>query len=200
MQLTVLAASSDAGLQRSRDLHHALAERDIPNLLLRRNDVLFVLLPADEAVIADVLGMLDDAVQIGLSDRFRGLEKVAGATREARWALESAVGSRARVGRYGAETCLFGPRSLAEARAGVDRVLGPLLSYDAAHGTALLASLQSFLRHNRSWQRAADELYVHKQTLVYRIRRVEELTGRKLNSTGDVAELWIALQVLNVLE
>ncbi|MDQ3733357.1 MAG: PucR family transcriptional regulator ligand-binding domain-containing protein [Actinomycetota bacterium] len=200
IQLTVLALSSEGGLQRSSDLHYALAERGIPNLLLRRNDVLYVMLPADESVVAEVLGMFDDQVQIGLSDRFRGLERVAGATREARWALESAVGSGTRVGRYGVETCLFGPRSLAEARAGVDRVLGPLLSYDAAHGTALLASLQSFLRHNRSWQRAAEELYVHKQTLVYRIRRIEELTGRKLNSTGDVAELWLAMQVLNVLE
>lgn len=197
VRLTVLAASRDQGFQRSGDLHHALAERNIPNLLLRRNDVLYALLPADDDVITEVVGVFDDEVRVGLSDRFRGLENVAGATREARWALETATGRGARVGRYGDQTCLFGPRTLAEASAVVDRVLGPVLEYDTAHDTTLLLSLQSFLGHNRSWQRAAAELYVHKQTLVYRIRRVEELTGRKLNNTGDVAELWFAIQALN---
>jgi purine catabolism regulator len=35
---------------------------------------------------------------------------------------------------------------------------------------------------------------VHKQTLVYRMRRVETLTSRSLSDTGDVADLWLALQ------
>jgi hypothetical protein len=30
------------------------------------------------------------------------------------------------------------------------------------------------------------------------MRRIEQLTGRHLNSTGDVAELWLALRVLEV--
>jgi purine catabolism regulator len=50
------------------------------------------------------------------------------------------------------------------------------------------------LSHDRSWQRAADSLHVHRQTLVYRMRRVEELTGRRLDSSKDLAELWLALQ------
>ncbi len=58
----------------------------------------------------------------------------------------------------------------------------------------MLESLRAFLRENRSWQRAAAALSVHKQTLVYRMRRVEELTGRRLDSTEHVAELWIALR------
>jgi PucR family transcriptional regulator, purine catabolism regulatory protein len=33
---------------------------------------------------------------------------------------------------------------------------------------------------------------------VYRIKRVEELTGRRLDDTGDVAQLWLALQSLEL--
>jgi purine catabolism regulator len=54
--------------------------------------------------------------------------------------------------------------------------------------------LASFLAQDRSWQRAAKGLHIHKQTLVYRMRRVEELTGRRLSRTEDVAELWFALK------
>ncbi len=200
MHLTVLAASREGGLRRSGDVHHSLAEREIPHLLLRRNDILYALLPADDEVVAKLLELFDDEVRVGLSDRFRDLEKVSTATREARWALESAVGGSMRVGRYGDQTSLFGPRSLGEGRAVVQRVLGPVLEYDAEHGTSLLASVETFLRCNRSWQRAAAELFVHKQTLVYRVRRVEELTGRKVNSTADVAELWFALRARDVMK
>jgi purine catabolism regulator len=86
------------------------------------------------------------------------------------------------------------PRTIGEAAAVVDRILGPLLTYDREHNAELVRSLDQFLRANRSWQRAAEALFIHKQTLVYRIKRVEELTGRQLDDTGDVAQLWLALQ------
>jgi purine catabolism regulator len=37
---------------------------------------------------------------------------------------------------------------------------------------------------------------VHKQTLVYRMHRVEELTGRDLRDTADVVQFWLALRAL----
>ena len=37
---------------------------------------------------------------------------------------------------------------------------------------------------------------MHKQTLVYRMRRVEQLTGRDLRKTADVVQLWLALRAL----
>ena len=49
------------------------------------------------------------------------------------------------------------------------------------------------LRHNRSWQLAAAELHIHKQTLGYRIRKIEQLTARGLTSTEHLAEWWFAL-------
>jgi purine catabolism regulator len=73
-------------------------------------------------------------------------------------------------------------------------VLGQLLDYDEAHRSDLVATLRTFLEENRSWQRTSTRLHVHKQTLVYRVSRIETLTGRSLSDTGDVAELWLALQ------
>ena len=70
------------------------------------------------------------------------------------------------------------------------------MAYDEAHATELLHSLSVFLDENRSWQRSAELLHVHKQTLVYRMHRVEDLTGRDLRSTADIVELWMALRAL----
>jgi PucR family transcriptional regulator, purine catabolism regulatory protein len=98
--------------------------------------------------------------------------------------------------RYGDTTPLFLPRTLGEAELAAERVLGPILAYDEEHATELLRSLSVFLEQNRSWQRSAELLHVHKQTLVYRMHRVEELTGRDLRNTADIVEVWMALRAL----
>lgn len=78
-------------------------------------------------------------------------------------------------------------------------MLGALHDYDQANGTYLLHTLQVFLEENRSWVNAAQRLHVHKQTLVYRARRIEAISGRSLDSTADVATFWFALQSARVL-
>ena len=42
-----------------------------------------------------------------------------------------------------------------------------------------MRSLEAFIEENGQWERAARRLYCHRHTLRYRIRRVEELTGRE---------------------
>lgn len=177
-----------------RALHHGLTERAVDHLLLPRESCLLVLVQDRPAAIAALAEQLDATVLLGVSDPFQVASRVPDAAREAQWALEAAPASGERVVRYGENGPLFLPRTLGQADAAVSRVLGRLLDYDEAHGTQLVESLRVFLVCNRSWQRAASALFVHKQTLVYRIRRVEELSGRRLDSTADVAELWLALQ------
>jgi purine catabolism regulator len=60
-------------------------------------------------------------------------------------------------------------------------------------------SLAVFLACRRSWQAAARELSIHRQTVVYRMQRVSQLTGRSLAETADIAELWLALSALDLL-
>lgn len=95
---------------------------------------------------------------------------------------------------------MLGPRSVPEARELVTQVLGPVISYDQEHGTDLLASLDVFLACNRSWLAASSHLSVHKQTLVYRMHRIEELTGRRLNDTASVSELWLAMRARDLID
>ena len=84
-------------------------------------------------------------------------------------------------------------------RAFADSMLAPLDSYDREHGGELLSSLQAFIQHNSRWESAAAELYVHRHTLRYRMRKVEELTGRDLSSSFDRMEFWLALRARDLL-
>lgn len=186
----------DVGRGEHSDLHLRLEDRGMPHLLLRRTPILTALLPATSEATDAFREEIDAAFPIGLSDLIGSLSRVPDAYREARWALQSAMATGKSVVRYGEESPLspFLPRSLSDSRRLVEQVLGPLLEYDASNDTQLVTSLKAFLSHQRSWQRAAESLHVHRQTLVYRMRRVEELTGRQLGETNDVAELWLALR------
>jgi purine catabolism regulator len=75
-----------------------------------------------------------------------------------------------------------------------DSLLGPLENGGGEYGDELLRSLEAFIEQNGQWERAARELYCHRHTLRYRIRRIEELTGRDLSRARDRIEFWLALR------
>ena len=75
-----------------------------------------------------------------------------------------------------------------------DSVLSGVFEGDPAYAEELLRSLDAFLEHNGHWERAAAQVFCHRHTLRYRFRRVEELTGRSLQSPRDRIEFWLALR------
>ncbi|HZN74245.1 MAG TPA: PucR family transcriptional regulator ligand-binding domain-containing protein [Micromonosporaceae bacterium] len=77
-----------------------------------------------------------------------------------------------------------------------DRLLGPLEEYDRTHGADLVHTLEEFLGCSGSWTRCAQGLHVHVNTLRYRIGRIEELTGRDLNSFADRVDFFLALRIV----
>jgi purine catabolism regulator len=102
--------------------------------------------------------------------------------------------------RYGETSPSLGPTDREDARALVEHRLGELLRYDAEHDGTLVATLESFLEHRRSWQRTAEALQIHRQTVHYRVRRIEELIDVDLAESGDLAQVWFALQARRSLE
>jgi purine catabolism regulator len=75
-----------------------------------------------------------------------------------------------------------------------DSILGPIESSEGRYGGELLRSLEAFIEENGQWERAARRLYCHRHTLRYRMRRVEELTGRSLDNARDRIDFWLALR------
>ena len=73
-------------------------------------------------------------------------------------------------------------------------LLEPIQRGEGEYGGELLRSLEAYIEHNGNWERAARQLYCHRHTLRYRIRKIEELTGRDLSRATDRIELWLALR------
>lgn len=196
-QTAILACCTGEGQTGEHsDLHVRLELRGVPHLLLRRAPLLTALIPDTPKAVSAFREEMDSSFPIGLSDPIGNVSRAPDAHREAQWALRGAQSTGETIARYGQNSALspFLPRNLSEAESAVQQVLGDLIEYDETHDSQLVESLQTFLEHNRSWRRASESLRIHKQTLVYRMRRAAEITGRRLDKTQDVAELWLALQ------
>ncbi|MFD8154743.1 PucR family transcriptional regulator [Streptomyces sp. NPDC059720] len=79
-------------------------------------------------------------------------------------------------------------------RAFADGMLRPLYEHDATGRGDLVASLRAWLSKHGQWDAAAADLGVHRHTLRYRMRRVEEILGRSLDDPDARMELWLALK------
>ncbi|MFF2330533.1 MULTISPECIES: PucR family transcriptional regulator [unclassified Streptomyces] len=79
-------------------------------------------------------------------------------------------------------------------RAFADGMLRALHEHDAKGRGDLVASLRAWLSHHGQWDAAAADLGVHRHTLRYRMRRVEEILGRSLDDPDVRMELWLALK------
>lgn len=75
-----------------------------------------------------------------------------------------------------------------------DSVLEGVVEGDPDYADELMRSLDAYLEHNGHWERAAAQIFCHRHTLRYRIRRVEELTNRSLSNPRDRIEFWLALR------
>ncbi|MDQ2758192.1 MAG: PucR family transcriptional regulator [Actinomycetota bacterium] len=187
-----------AGARVDQDVLRALtdpAHVDRPVLVLRQQGDLFVLHPA-ALDLARLLGDRPD-LAVGLSRPFQPGTPLTLARREALWSASRAAdagGGVVESGRDAVGRWLVPDQ--ASLAALVDTVLGPVLTYDATHGDLIVPSVRVWLERDRRTAEAAASLHVHPNTLAYRVRRFEELSGRSLRSTPDLAEVWLALRAV----
>ncbi len=77
--------------------------------------------------------------------------------------------------------------------------LGPLMEHDRKKRSELLRTLSGFFSANGNLARAAQELDVHRNTLVYRLERIAELTELDLDDADNRLILHLALKTQRVL-
>jgi purine catabolism regulator len=152
-------------------------------------------LPDRDDVVEGLGRTLGTRTRVGLSSPLNATTGLPEGLRQARLALAQALDANVASLRYAANRAVsLLPDTVAEATALARRHLGPLIDHDRSHGTELVTTVSVFLAADRSWKRTAEELHIHRQTLVYRLKIVEQLTGLKPTSTVGTSTLWLALE------
>ncbi|RZU32166.1 GAF domain-containing protein [Blastococcus saxobsidens] len=78
------------------------------------------------------------------------------------------------------------------------RLLAPLMNPSAASGSHLTSTLENWLASGTSVNECSKRMYLHRNTVAYRLRKIEELLGVDLSKPDDVLKIQLAMVVATV--
>jgi purine catabolism regulator len=134
----------------------------------------------------------------------KDVQHISQSYREAQQALE--IGRRlfgegkihyfARLGIYRLLFHLYGHQELSDF---YQETLGPLSESDSRSNNALIETLECFFKCNGNLSETARTMHLHRNSLLYRLGRIEELLGRSLEDPELRLSLLIALKIRHML-
>gem|GEM_PF-3499960 len=147
------------------------------------------------------LGMVEGKVPCGIGSEKPALEAPNSLAEAQLAALASALlrgGAPTRYADLGADRLLLllhrdHPEEL---RAFIEETIGPLLRHDARSASPLLPTVEAFVRHGGRLRETAAEIYVHRNTLAYRLDRAAEILGVDLKDAEARLSIELALRSL----
>ncbi|MER6139755.1 helix-turn-helix domain-containing protein [Streptomyces sparsogenes] len=172
-----------------------LADRPMsrPELKEQATEIIEALGTFLDASVAPVLGI--GGGQSGVAGARASYEQALVAARAARRMPHlKGIGDWEELGEF-AVLLQLPERSLNEAL-----LPGPLRALlDAPGGNRLEDTLRCFLEHAGSIPRTAEALQIHRTSLYYRLRQIQEITGLDLDSGGDRLVLHLGLRIRELL-
>ncbi len=197
--LAVVAENTELGTEPLAGVEARLAPHDVASAWRLRPDQQVGVVSLGRRPVELAMGVLGELAtgRVGVSPTFPTVDYAPRAVRLARIAMQN-LGTRG-VAQF--DDSPLGALVAADpgvARDLVQRVLGRLLALDAEDRAGLLATVEAWLDAGGSATAAGQALFCHPNTVRYRLRRVEELTGRSVDAPRAAAELTVALQALRV--
>ncbi|WP_411151624.1 PucR family transcriptional regulator [Streptomyces sp. A30] len=192
----VAAAADSPGEEPLPGVEASLRHAHLPSAwrLLADQQIGLIAVGAPEAEATGLRILRRAGARVGVSPRFSSLRDTPQALRFARLALAGLPGGGSGVARFDDNPlAMLVAAAPAEATHLMNVVLKPVLDLPGLERTRLLDTLKHWFDAGGSAATTARRLYVHPNTVRYRLRRVEELTGRSLSDPHTVADLGAAL-------
>ena len=139
----------------------------------------------------------EQGASVGMSGAHDGLAKLAVSYGEAKDAVEIAVGTgiRGRVIAFDEVLIDSIVRSSPHADRMLEDSIGPLVRYDDERQAELVSTLRAYVSAGFNLTKSAELLCVHPNTVVYRLRRIRELSGRDPHDPDDLLLLYLGLKL-----
>lgn len=138
---------------------------------------------------------------IGIGSRIKSLENLSMAYLRARAALHMALAT-GKYRLYFDDMGIYRLLSLVPDRAllremSVD-LLRPLIDYDREHDGQYVETLETYLELEGSFLAMAEKMYIHRNTLMYRINKIKKLLGTDLATSREKLSYQIACLIMHM--
>lgn len=145
----------------------------------------------------------NDPLAIGIGRQSEALIGLRDSYREARQAQSMArrlaEPNPLYFGELNVYRLLFQLEDNPELSAFCDEILGKLIEYDRDQGTDLVETLTAYFAHKNNLSQTAESLFVHRNTLLYRMERIREISGLDLDNPETRLNLQLALRARRLL-
>jgi purine catabolism regulator len=146
----------------------------------------------------------DTATSLGLGRTHEGASGVRQSFREAEHALEMSrrllgPGRQASFADLGLHRLLFAMAQHPELSDYYRSTVGDLVAYDERSSAELMATLDAYFEANGSPTETAQRLKLHRNTVLYRLRRIEEVGRLRLDDPATRLNLHLCLRIRDVL-
>ncbi|MBR0381803.1 MAG: PucR family transcriptional regulator ligand-binding domain-containing protein [Eubacterium sp.] len=138
---------------------------------------------------------------IGIGSRMKDLGSLSIAYKRARAALEMAVYTGRdciRFDEMGVYRLLYLVPDEALLREMSSDLLRPLLLYDQKNDGQLLETLEKYLYFQGSYMAMAEDMFIHRNTLMYRMNKIRKLLGTDLSTSEDMVTYHIACLIMHM--
>ncbi|ATW27671.1 PucR family transcriptional regulator [Candidatus Formimonas warabiya] len=81
-----------------------------------------------------------------------------------------------------------------------DEIVGKLKQYDDQNHSNMVHTLISYFKNDCNLNRTAKDLYIHKNSVIYRVKKIEEITGLKFSNPEDRFNLQLCLKLQYLIE
>lgn len=158
-----------------------------------------------EALRLQVAGALTGrSVAAGIGRHHEGLRGLQRSYREARLALtlgsEMAAGSHTHFfGSLGVYPVLLPLVNSPEAASFLEEAIGLLVEYDQRNNSELVQTLDAYFANQENLGRTAEALHLHRNSLAYRLRRIQEVSGVALDDAEARFRLQLALKLRRLM-
>ncbi|KXG75113.1 PucR family transcriptional regulator [Thermotalea metallivorans] len=140
---------------------------------------------------------------MGIGRPYKGLEQVYKSVRDAERAIEAGMllGKEQIVyfEDLGVYKILCQESLREELCSFYQQTLLPLVEYDQNKNTELVKTLQIYFETNGNLKKMSELLFTHYNTILYRIQRIKQITGRDIDNAEDRFNLETALKIMKIL-
>lgn len=192
-------------------IHNVFTEiKGLDNFLeTNRNNYIFVILKLEsednlEEALNNIYGKINNSIKkhkvsIGVSNAYKYLKDINKLHDESYLAVLFSNYDIVYFNSLDTIKLLFPLKDDEEIKRYYEKTIKKLEVYDITHDSNLVETIEAYFRYNMNSKLTASKLFIHVETLRYRLSRIEEITGYSTNETEGIFALQMGLKLTRLL-
>lgn len=176
---------------------------------MNEKDTIIFLIPCDGLCSDNIIKTIIDAkerlinenkklrIAVGIGKNYESIDKIPLSYKEASIAckVSMALNQDCKYSEIGVYSLLVELLDFAETDDYLDRLIYPIVDYDEKNNSEIFQTLETFINFNSNYRETARAMFVHHNTIRYRLKLAEKIIGLDLQSPQTILSLMLGIKL-----